>query len=153
MNAAVTATSGPGSQLPALQLKTASVSAFDPDRDMARQQFSSSTRFPEPQHRSHKERPRMEISLWGGFGQVGQIRQPAGLRVSNFGRDATIIVYVSPHTSTGCSTAPTCASSLTHGVNTSPGLKKRRVMRNRFAKRIKPGLMCCASLPHQKELN
>ena len=48
----------------------------------------------------------MEISLWGGFGQVGQIRQPAGLRVSNFGRDATIIVYVSPHTSTGCSTAP-----------------------------------------------
>ena len=106
MNAAVTATSALGSQLPALQLKTASVSAFDPDRDMVQQQFSSSTRFPEPQHKSHKERPRMGMSLWCGFGQVGQIRQPAGLRVSNFGRDATFIVYVSPHTSTGYSTAP-----------------------------------------------
>jgi hypothetical protein len=114
MNAEVTGTSAPGFQLPALQLKTTSVSAFDPDRDMAQQQFSSSTRFPEPQHRRHKVRPRMEMSLWGGFGQVGQIRQPAGLRVSNFGRDATIIVcdildsivYVSPHTSTGYSTAP-----------------------------------------------
>ena len=118
MNAEVTATSAPGYQLPALQLIGDSVSAFDPDRDVVQQQFSTSIRFPESSSSTIKARPKTGEEFFIAFGQVHRIRQLAGLWETKFGRDATIavnefpnsIIYVPIGTSTGYSVAPALSS-------------------------------------------
>ena len=96
MNEEVTATS-------------ASVSAFDPDRDMAQQQSGSSTRLPERQHRTGRMRPVTRMGFWSTFEQAHRLRRSAGLGSPKSGRDATTTGrdfsdYVPLNTSIGYST-------------------------------------------------
>ena len=85
MHEEVTATSSPGYQLPVRRLRAASVSAFDPDRDMAQP------------HR---------IRRLAGL-RVPKSGRDTTITVRDF---PGVIIYVPPNTSTGYSIVPDLSS-------------------------------------------